>query len=100
MKPSDAKHYRAKARKRSEAAAMAKDSAARLRSQQAERCWLTLANQAEHARCDGDPGFMKFGIRGQKSSAFSASQILSQTFRRPTGPIDLEAPSNVAARSR
>jgi len=47
MKPSDAKHYRAEARKCSEAAAMAKDSAARLRWRQAERCWLTLANQAE-----------------------------------------------------
>jgi hypothetical protein len=47
MKPSDAKHYRAEARKCREAAAMAKDSAARLRWQQAERCWLTLANQTE-----------------------------------------------------
>lgn len=74
---------------------MAKDSAARLRWQQAERCWLTLANQAEHARCDGDPGFMKFGIRGQKSSVFSARQILSQTFRRPTGPLISKRPATL-----
>jgi hypothetical protein len=47
MQPSDAKHYRAEARKCREAAVRAKDSVARLHWQQAERYWLTLANQAE-----------------------------------------------------
>ena len=47
MKLSDAKHYRAEAKKCRDAAASAEDSAARLHWQHAERCWLTLANQAE-----------------------------------------------------
>jgi hypothetical protein len=47
MKLSDAKHYRAEAKKCRDAAASAEDSAARLYWQHAERCWLTLANQAE-----------------------------------------------------
>ena len=47
MKLSDAKHYRAKAKKCRDAAASAEDSAARLHWQHAERCWLTLANKAE-----------------------------------------------------
>jgi hypothetical protein len=47
MKLSDAKHYRAEARKCRMAAAAAKNSATRLYWQEAERCWLTLANQAE-----------------------------------------------------
>ena len=46
MKLSDAKHYRAEAKKCRDAAASV-DSAARLHWQHAERCWLTLANQAE-----------------------------------------------------
>jgi hypothetical protein len=44
MKLSDAKHYRAEAKKCRDAAASAEDSAARLHWQHAERCWLTLAN--------------------------------------------------------
>jgi hypothetical protein len=47
MKPSDVKHCRAEARKCREAAVRAKDSVASLHWQQAERYWLTLANQAE-----------------------------------------------------
>jgi hypothetical protein len=42
-----AMHYRLEAAKCREAAGKAKDSASRLYWQQAERCWLTLANQAE-----------------------------------------------------
>jgi hypothetical protein len=45
----DAAHYRIEAAKCHQAAVSAKDSAARLYWQQAERCWLTLANQAEVA---------------------------------------------------
>jgi hypothetical protein len=43
----DTAHYRLKAAKCREAAGKARDSASRLYWQQAERCWLTLANQAE-----------------------------------------------------
>jgi hypothetical protein len=43
----EAVHYRLEAAKCREAAGNAKDSASRLYWQQAERCWLTLANQAE-----------------------------------------------------
>ena len=42
-----ATHYRLKAEKCREAAARAKDSASRLYWEQAQRCWLTLANEAE-----------------------------------------------------
>jgi hypothetical protein len=47
MKPSDAKQFRAEARRCRDSAATAGDSATRLHWQQAERWWLTLANQAE-----------------------------------------------------
>jgi hypothetical protein len=49
MKPSkkDAGHYRAEAEKCLKAAVVAKDSATRLYWEQAARCWLTMANQAE-----------------------------------------------------
>jgi hypothetical protein len=45
----DAAHYRVEAAKCHKAAVSAKDSAARLYWEQAERCWLALANQAEVA---------------------------------------------------
>jgi hypothetical protein len=45
----DAVHYRIEAAKCHHAAIAAKDSAARLYWEQAERCWLALANQAEVA---------------------------------------------------
>jgi len=45
----DAAHYRIEAAKCHEAAVSAKDSATRLYWEQAERCWLALANQAEVA---------------------------------------------------
>jgi len=45
----DAAHHRLEAAKCHQAAIWAKDSAARLYWEQAERCWLTLANQAEVA---------------------------------------------------
>jgi dsDNA-binding SOS-regulon protein len=47
MSRKDAARYRAEAEKCREAAAMATDSAARLHWEQAERCWLTMAKQAE-----------------------------------------------------
>ena len=40
-------HYRLEAAKCREAAGRARDSASRLYWELAERCWLTLANQAE-----------------------------------------------------
>jgi hypothetical protein len=43
----DAAHYRMEAAKCHQAAIEAKDSAARLYWEQAERCWLALANQVE-----------------------------------------------------
>jgi hypothetical protein len=43
----EAAHYRAESAKCREAARKAGDSASRLYWQQAERCWLTLANQAD-----------------------------------------------------
>ena len=43
----EAAHYRVEAAKCREAAGRARDSASRLYWEQAERCWLTLANQAE-----------------------------------------------------
>jgi hypothetical protein len=43
----DAAHYRIEAAKCHQAAIEAKDSAARLYWEQAERCWLALANQVE-----------------------------------------------------
>ena len=43
----DAVHYRIEAAKCHQAANRAKDSASRLHWEQAERCWLTLANQVE-----------------------------------------------------
>jgi hypothetical protein len=45
----DAAHYRIEAAKCHQAAIRAEDSAARLYWEQAERCWLALANQAEVA---------------------------------------------------
>ena len=42
-----ATHYRLEAEKCREAAGRAKDSASRLYWEQAQRCWLTLANEAE-----------------------------------------------------
>ena len=42
-------HHRIEAAKCHQAALRAKDSASRLYWQQAERCWLALANQAEVA---------------------------------------------------
>ena len=47
MSRKDAARYRAEAEKCREAAALATDSAARLHWEQAERCWLTMAKQAE-----------------------------------------------------
>jgi hypothetical protein len=49
MKPSrkDAVRYRAEAQKCREAADLAANSETRLYWQHAERCWLTMANQAE-----------------------------------------------------
>ena len=43
----NASHYRIEAAKCHQAATMAKDSASRLYWEQAERCWLVLANQTE-----------------------------------------------------
>jgi hypothetical protein len=45
----DAAHHRIEAAKCRQAAIRAKDSASRLYWEQAERCWLALANQAEVA---------------------------------------------------
>ena len=45
----DAAHYRTEAAKCHQAAIGAKNSVSRLYWEQAERCWLALANQAEVA---------------------------------------------------
>jgi hypothetical protein len=47
MSRKDAVHYRAEAEKCREAAALARDTATRLHWEQAERCWLTMAHQAD-----------------------------------------------------